>query len=67
MSVVGACELIHIFVCKGKKCNNYTENIRYHCTKLIHSGDKVPGICAPLMSCALNIHSNFRSTSKKLV
>lgn len=65
--LLGACELIHIFIRKEKKCNNYTENIKYNCTKFIYSGDKVPGICAPLMSCAPNIHSYFRRTPKKLV
>jgi hypothetical protein len=27
---LGACELIHVFVCKGNHCNNYTGDIRCH-------------------------------------
>jgi hypothetical protein len=47
--LVGACELIHIFLCKGRICNKYAKNIRCHHTKFIHLGDQeVPGICAYL-------------------
>ena len=36
--LLGACELIHIFVCEGQNCNNYSGN-----TKLHHKQLSCPG------------------------
>jgi hypothetical protein len=37
--MLGAYELIQIFVCK-KKCIRFAENIRHHLQKFNHLGDK---------------------------
>jgi len=37
-SLLGACELIHAFVCKGKNCNKYAESIKRQITKFISLG-----------------------------
>jgi hypothetical protein len=48
--VLGACELIHIFVCKERNCNRYTENIMRKIKKSIYiyiyilRGHQIPGI-----------------------
>jgi hypothetical protein len=44
-----ACELIHIFVCGEKICNNYAENICHYCTKFSYPGNQAPSICALLV------------------
>jgi hypothetical protein len=46
--LLGACELIHIFLCKEKNCRYYAEIFRSHSTKFSRPGDLAPGICAPL-------------------
>ena len=33
--LLGACEMIHIFIRNAQTCNKYAENIRRHCTKLV--------------------------------
>lgn len=38
------CEMIHIFVHKGKNCNNDTKNIRCHHTKLV-----IQDLCTPAL------------------
>jgi len=45
--LLGACELLHVFVCKGKKCNKYAENIKRQIT-FNRPGDQPHGICAHL-------------------
>jgi hypothetical protein len=32
---LSASKLIHIFVCKGKKCSHYAENNKHYLTKLM--------------------------------
>ena len=46
--LLGACELIHIFVCEEKDWNNGTVNMRHNHTKFSCLGNIVPGICVPL-------------------
>jgi len=42
----GAMEVILNFECKGKNCNNYTENIRHHSAKFTCT----ERMCAPALS-----------------
>ena len=46
--LLGAFELMHIFVCSEENCNNYAVNTTCHHTKLSHPGGQVPGICSVL-------------------
>ena len=49
----GACELIHISVCKEKNCSNDAENVRNHCTKFGCLHVHTPGTCVPRTVSAL--------------
>ena len=42
--LLGACEIIHIFIRGGGNYHNYAENIRRHRTKFHRPGDQAPGI-----------------------
>ena len=45
--LLGACDVIQIFLRKKNKCCNYAENIRRHRTRFSRPGDQSLGVCAP--------------------
>ena len=47
--LLGACELIHISVCKETNFSDFAENILCHCIKFSRYGVKAPGVYAFLV------------------
>jgi hypothetical protein len=46
--LLGACELINIFIREARNCNNYAKNMTPHQTKFSRHGDQTPGFFAHL-------------------
>jgi hypothetical protein len=55
--LLSVCELVHIFVCKGKNCNESAENIRHHHTKFSHTG--FVDLCVHVIVCVCDLSSHF--------
>jgi len=60
--LLGACGLIHIFVCKGgeENCNNCAENFGFHHTKFCHLGNQTPQIFVFMSSLLLAAFACFQ-------
>jgi hypothetical protein len=57
--LLGACELMHIFACKGKAERKHAEKIRCHRTKFCRQGNLRPALYSNVPYVDLNLQTAF--------